>query len=106
MNSFPKPTNTTDIQNWYNLLKEAMENDGEDFDKRICTLDEAGLRIEFDAWYGPIEGKPFTAWGEKWMYFPLSYDGEEYVGHAPRNPCDIAMEHQGLGRQYRYRNTQ
>ena len=41
-----------------------------------------------------------VAFGKKkgsanWVYFPICYDGAEWVGHAPRNPCDIAMEHQG-----------
>jgi hypothetical protein len=81
--------------NWYRMLKETMERDGEDFDKRICTLSEKNLRKEFDDGYGGSEGAPFTAWGEKWVYFPIVYDGSEWVGHAPRNPCDIAMSHQG-----------
>jgi hypothetical protein len=86
---------------WYDLLKQAMEADGENFDARICTLSEEGLRAEFDYWPNGQEfandtkGAPFTAWGERWVYFPLVYDGEEWVGHAPRNPCDIAMDHQG-----------
>lgn len=83
------------MSNWYEMLKEAMEEDGEDFEKRVCTLDEENLKREFDSGYGGAEGAPFTAWGEKWVYFPIVYDGAEWVGHAPRNPCDISMEHQG-----------
>ena len=83
------------MANWYDMLKEAMEKDGEDFTDRNCTMDEAGLKNYFDDGYGYPEGKPFTAWGKKWVYFPLCYDGAEWVGHAPRYPCDIAMDHQG-----------
>lgn len=82
---------------WYEELKKAMQDDGEDFEKRVCTLDDDGLRREFDADYGGTEGQPFTAWREKWVYFPICYDGAEWVGHAPRNPCDISMGHQGGG---------
>lgn len=85
------------MSNWYDMLKEAMEEDGEDFTARHCTLDESGLRREFNAGYGSEEGAAFTAWGEQWVYFPICYDGAEWVGHAPRNPCDIAMDHQGGG---------
>lgn len=83
------------MANWYEMLKEIMTEDGENFDLRECTMSEENLKIEFDNGYGGEEGKPFTAWGEKWVYFPICYDGAEWVGHAPRNPCDIAMEHQG-----------
>ena len=82
---------------WYDILKSIMESDGEDFNKRVCTLSETELRVVFDSGFGGTEGKPFTAWGEKWVYFPIVYDGAEWVGHAPRNPCDISMEHQGGG---------
>ena len=51
----------------------------------------------FDAGYGAEEGVAFTAWSENYVYFPINYDGAEWVGHAPRNPCDIKMEHQGGG---------
>lgn len=37
---------------WYEELKKAMQDDGEDFEKRACTLDDDGLRREFDAGYG------------------------------------------------------
>ena len=79
---------------WYEMLKEMMEGDGENFDERVCTLSEEELRVEFSDTYGAEEGKPFTAWGKNWVYFPLCYDGSEWVGHAPRNPCNISMEHQ------------
>lgn len=83
------------MTSWYKLLKKAMESDGEDFASAVCTLDEAGLKAEFNDGYGMSNGKPFTAWGANWVYFPIVYDGAEWVGHAPRNPCDISMEHQG-----------
>ena len=85
------------MANWFEKLKQKMETDGEDFESRVCTLDEAGLKVEFNAGLGGLEGAPFTAWGEKWVYFPICYDGAEWVGHAPRNPCDLAMHHQGGG---------
>ncbi len=50
---------------------------------------------EFDAGYGGSEGDRFTVWTEKRVYFPIVYDGAEWCGSAPRNPCDEACAHQG-----------
>ena len=74
------------MANWKEKLnKEAGE------DKIIaCTLTEEELLVEFDDGLGGSEGKEFTAWGEKYVYFPLVYDGMGWVGKTPRNPCDEA----------------
>jgi hypothetical protein len=82
------------MDNWYDMLKDAMGKDGEDFEEFVGTLDEekmAKLKTGFNSLGG---GAPFTVWGHKWVYFPLRDDRYAYVGHAPRFPCDIAMEHQ------------
>ncbi len=80
---------------WRKMLDEEI---AEHKDTLIgCTLSGAALDVEFDAGHGGEEGKPFTAWGEKNVYFPICYDGAEWVGYAPRNPCDTAMNHQGGG---------
>lgn len=83
------------MANWKQMLKEEFEQTGDDFSKMITTLSEDELIEEFYDGYGGHEGKPFTAWGEKYVYFPIVYDGSEWVGSAPRNPCNEAMEHQG-----------
>lgn len=64
-------------------------------DLQGCTLTEEGLDKEFDAGYGGENGEPFTAWTSERVYFPCCYDGSEWVGSAPRNPCDEATGHQG-----------
>ena len=95
--SFTSQNETREEMNmtsWSDLLKEAMEANGDTFPPLFCTLSDKQLRVEFDGSFGCVEGKPFTAWGEKWVYFPLNYDGAESVGCAPRDPCDISMEHQ------------
>ena len=83
--------------NWEKGLKEAFENNGDDFSKMITTLTDEELIAEFDNGFGGIEGVPFTAWGEKFVYFPICYDGTEWVGSAPRNPCETKCAHQGGG---------
>jgi len=64
-----------EMESGYNMLQMAMKQDGEVFDKRTCTLDETSLRKEFDVGYGSTKGEPFAAWGERWVYFLLCYDG-------------------------------
>lgn len=58
--------------------------------------DEAWSR-EFDSGYGSTQGAEFTAWSDEWVYFPICYDGREWIGRAPRNPGGEAMVHQGGG---------
>ena len=82
---------------WREMLQEQCKEDGEDFSALIHTLTEKQLDAKFDDGYGSTEGDKFTAWGKNWVYFPICYDGQEWVGHAPRNPCETAMEHQGGG---------
>jgi len=82
---------------WNELLKSAFELNGDDFEKMTTTLSKEELVEEFDCGYGGVKGKPFTAWGEKYVYFPIRYDGAEWVGSAPRNPCAEKMRHQGGG---------
>ena len=76
---------------------EEFEKRGEDFSKMVTTLTEEELEAEFDDGWGGTQGAPFTAWGERYVYFPIQYDGAEWVGSAPRNPCDEKTEHQGGG---------
>lgn len=80
---------------WRKKLEEKFNETGDNFSKMICTLNESELDYEFNDGFGSDEGLPFTAWGEKYVYFPIVYDGAEWVGYAPRNPCGIIMEHQG-----------
>lgn len=81
--------------NWGNMLKEAFAENKEDYSKMETTLSEEGLNKEFDDGYGGSQGDPFTAWGEKYVYFPVVYDGAEWVGSAPRNPCEEKCSHVG-----------
>jgi hypothetical protein len=64
-----------------------------------CTLSDQELDKPFDDGYGPIERKPFTAWTDNWVFFPIVYDGSIWVGKAPRNPTSEALanpcKHQG-----------
>jgi len=83
------------IESWHSMLKEAFKRNKDDYSKMVTTLSPEQLMRKFDTGYGGHRGAPFTAWGDKYVYFPLVYDGAEWVGCAPRNPCDEALEHQG-----------
>lgn len=82
------------VTTWRHKLKDAFERTGDDFNKIETTLSDGEMDVQFDDGYGSDEGMSFTVWGEKYVYFPLEYDGSEYVGWAPRNPCAIIMGHQ------------
>lgn len=92
---------------WRQLIGYAMQaaedpewdrGTGETWDDVVrCTLTDAELDTEFDEGYGGTEGKPFTLWTGKYVYFPVCYDGAESVGFVPRHPCDTATRHWGGG---------
>lgn len=83
------------MDSWRSMIAYAVKENGDNIDELVCTLTEEELDVEFYTGYGTGEGKPFTAWTPKYVYFPVVYDGAEWVGSAPRNPCDIATQHQG-----------
>lgn len=80
---------------WDEAVGIAREEHGDTTPTLRCTLSEAEMEETFSDGFGGHEGKAFTLWTEKRVYFPLVYDGSEWVGSAPRDPCDEAMEHQG-----------
>ena len=81
------------MNNWKRILNECANGDN----IIECTLTEEELLEDFDDGYGGIESKEFTAWSERWVYFPICYDGAVWAGRAPRNPCDYKCPHMGGG---------
>jgi hypothetical protein len=81
--------------NWKEMLIEAFKETGDNFDNLKTTLSKEELETEFDSSFGYAQGEPFTAWGDNYVYFPIVYDGAEWVGFAPRNVCDIKTGHWG-----------
>ena len=80
---------------WGQLLRRICSEIGVDFGEVTSTLTNEEMNRQFDGGYGGSEGTPFTAWSRDWVFFPVVYDGSEWVGYAPRNPCDIKTKHQG-----------
>lgn len=75
------------------IAGELAQHPGEEI--IACTLDDAALDTEFYSSYGGSQGAPFTAWSQNRVYFPVVYDGAEWVASAPRNPCDEVSFHHG-----------
>jgi hypothetical protein len=82
---------------WAEKLTAAMEIAGDAGPVIHCTLSDAQMQIRFDDGFGGVEGRPFTAWTPKRVYFPTDYDGAENVASAPRDPCSEATVHVGSG---------
>lgn len=74
-------------------LKEAFKKTGDDYSKMITTLtdDEKKVNVEL-MWGNEI---PFSAWGEKYVYFFATWDTIFSIGYAPRNPSDEKTRIQG-----------
>lgn len=77
--------------NWKMLIEVEAKGD----EIISCTLTDAELLEVFDDDRGGVNGKPFTAWSDKYVYFPAVYDESEWVERVPRNPCDEATDHVG-----------
>lgn len=59
------------------------------------ATEQSTLDVVFHCGYGHSEGPRFTAWTVNRVYFPVVYDGSEWVASVPRNPCDEVTEHVG-----------
>ena len=83
---------------WRKLIAQAMVLRGETWNDVVeTTLSNEGLDLEFDNGYGGEEGSYFTLWTKERVYFPCCYDGSEWAGSVPRDPCSEANEHVGGG---------
>ena len=81
---------------WKSLILEVMDEYDDSWDNVVsCTLTEEQLCKSFNEGYGEPEGKPFTLWTEKRVYFPAVYDGMEWVGSVSRVPDGNPTKHVG-----------
>lgn len=83
---------------WKNELNEALNERGESWaDVEANTMTEEDMERQFNDGYGGTEGCAFTVWTKNSVYFPICYDGAEWVGSVARNPDGKPTEHQGGG---------
>lgn len=80
-------------ESWGAMLAQEVEKAGDTIVS--STLTKSQSDEQFSSGWGMPEGCEFTAWGEKYVYFPAAYDGSEWVAKAPRNPCDEPTKHVG-----------
>jgi len=81
---------------WSRELIEALAGNGETWEDVIeTTLTQEEMYSEFDDGFGLAEGCPFTLWTNEYVYFPVQYDGSEWVASVPRNPCNEPTQHIG-----------
>jgi hypothetical protein len=76
--------------------KEFQEARGQDNSPVVAVApDESYLDVEFDDSFGTSTGLPVLIWTEQRVYFPVVYDGAEWIGSAPRNPQSEGQPHVG-----------
>jgi hypothetical protein len=81
---------------WRQLITKEMLRQNEGWSEKVyCTLTDNELDAKFDDGYGGSEGKAFTLWTQRRVYFPVVYDGSEWAASVPRDPCVEAMGHVG-----------
>ncbi|MCL4315631.1 MAG: hypothetical protein M1527_01995 [Gammaproteobacteria bacterium] len=86
------------MKNWKMMLDEALEENGEAWDDvEANTMTEADMAKALSSGYGNTQGRAFTVWTKRSVYFPLCYDGAEWVGRVSRHPDGKPTKHQGGG---------
>lgn len=77
----------------FESVRGAIEFD----DERVIAVapDESVLDVEFDDGYGSAQGPAILIWTERFVYFPVVYDGAEWLGSAPRYPRASGQSHVG-----------
>lgn len=86
------------FRSWREMLLVEMREHGECFDDIISnTLSDEQMDFRFHCGYGGTRGGPFTAWTTNRVYFPVQYDGSEWVGSVARNPDGMPTGHMGGG---------
>ena len=81
---------------WKKEIDELLKLNGETWDDvESHTMTDDELNHEFDDGYGGSKGCCFTLWTKTSVYFPVVYDGSEWVGCVSRNPDGIPTCHIG-----------
>jgi len=82
----------SDVTTW----REELVSAGVSLDDIVAVApDESVLDVEFDAGWGGTHGPCVLIWTEDLVYFPVVYDGSEWLDSAPRNPTTEPQTHVG-----------
>lgn len=80
---------------WRESLQYAMTENHDPGPVVAYAPDETSFDVQFDDSYGGTNGPAVAAWTQTHVYFPVCYDGSEWLGSAPRNPQASGLDHQG-----------
>jgi hypothetical protein len=84
------------MESWKSMLNEKLKENGESWDcVEANTMTDDEMNQMFDPGYGGTEGCSFTVWTNNSVYFPICYDGAEWVGRVSRHPDGKPTDHQG-----------
>jgi len=83
------------MANWLEMIREEAKERLDPMEQFTCSSPEEEMAREFDDGYGSGQGAPFHAWTAQRVYFAVVYDGAEWVGSVPRNPCSEETQHHG-----------
>lgn len=78
---------------WRQLIADEMQRVNDSGPIISIAPGESVLDVQFNSGFGTAQGPPFTAWTEQRVYFPVEYDGAEWVQSAPRHPNGEVMNH-------------
>lgn len=85
-----------EVTTWRELIAEEMADHKETWgDILIVQFLWGDADTEFHSGFGTSEGSPFTLWTKKRAYFPVVYDGCEWVASVSRDPDSEATHHVG-----------
>lgn len=84
-----------DMETWAEMLAATMESAGDPGPVVAYAPGEAAFDVRFDSGYGLAGGPPVLAWTATYVYFPVVYDGSEWLASAPRNPTGEWQRHVG-----------
>ena len=82
---------------WRELIKYEMKHNGDSFDNLVGSVFDGDIDDVFCDGYGNAEGCNFQLWTSEYVYFPICYDGAEWVGSANRHITKQSLRHQGGG---------
>jgi len=85
------------VTTWRQLFDDARREVSDTSPIVQVAPNEAVLDVEFDSNSGVSEepAVPVLVWTEDRIYFPVVYDGLEWLGSAPRNPTTDGQGHVG-----------
>lgn len=83
------------LTTWRKELAATMHGEQDPGPVIAYAPNEDAFDVEFDGGYGSSAGPAVLAWTESNVYFPVVYDGSEWLGSAPRNPASEGQEHLG-----------